>query len=158
MKQITLTLGYTAIVDDEDFEAINQFRWYAQPNSIGSMYACRWTYDEDGKHVRRWMHRVIANAPDDMLVDHRDQHTLDNRRANLRLATRSQNQHNRAINANNTSGFKGVHYRKDAGKFAATIYLNGRPRYLGLHVSAESAYEAYCEAAIRLHGEFARLK
>lgn len=82
---------------------------------------------------------------------------LDNRRANLRLATKSQNQMNRRIQRNNTSGFKGVHLFKRTGKFRAYIMVQGKEKHLGYFATAEEAHVAYVKAAVEIHGEFAQL-
>ncbi|WP_415869671.1 HNH endonuclease [Burkholderia ubonensis] len=91
----------------------------------------------------------------DRLVDHRDRDALNNRLSNLRLATYTQNVHNRPKLPSNKSGYKGVFYNKRARKFQASIRINGAQKYLGSFDSAKEAHEAYCQAANELHGEFA---
>jgi len=81
---------------------------------------------------------------------------LDNRRANLRLATRSENLRNRAVHCNNTSGYRGVRWKPARRKWVANITLNGQQHHLGYHATPEAAHQAYCAAARELHGEFAR--
>lgn len=88
-------------------------------------------------------------------VDHKDNDPTNGRWLNLRLATFEQNARNRKTPVTNTSGFKGVtRYRN---KWRATIYREGRNRFLGDYDSPESAYAAYCDAVAELHGEFARV-
>lgn len=87
-------------------------------------------------------------------IDHINGNRLDNRISNLRLATMSQNLANSVIHRNNKSGFKGV--SRIETRFRAQIKKDGKVIYLGLFASALEAHEAYCEAAARLHGEFAR--
>ena len=89
-------------------------------------------------------------------VDHRDVDKSKDNWANLRPATKPQNEANRGKNRNNTSGFKGVSFNRDRSKWSAKIGINGKLKHLGYFASAESAYTAYCEAAAVLHGEFFR--
>lgn len=92
------------------------------------------------------------------VVDHINLDKADNRIfANLRDATVAQNQHNRAEQVNNTSGYKGVSLIKKTGRWKAEIMLNGKSRYLGVYATAELAAGAYNEAALEMHGDFARM-
>lgn len=92
-------------------------------------------------------------------IDHINNNKADNRFENLRQATRSQNHHNKGPMPFNTSGYKGVTFHKGAGKWMARVAdVDGSQIYLGLFPTPEAAYEAYCHAAKRLHGEFARLR
>jgi hypothetical protein len=91
-------------------------------------------------------------------IDHIDGNPLNNRWKNLRLATRGENQFNRGADYTNTSGYKGVTYHKQCRKWVARIGHKRKSYHLGLFETAKTAHAAYCEAAIRLHGEFARLK
>ena len=81
---------------------------------------------------------------------------LNNSRANLRAATVSENQHNRRLDFDSTSGLKGAHFDKSRGKWLARIKVNGTSIYLGLYSSAEEAHTAYCAASAKYHGEFGR--
>lgn len=89
-------------------------------------------------------------------VDHIDTDRLNNRIANLREATHSENKRNQGIRKSNTSGYKGVSWNSGAKSFCAQIYLEGKRIFLGYHATAEAAHAAYCEAAKKYHGEFAR--
>lgn len=101
------------------------------------------------------MHRIVLAAASDHDVDHIEQaETLDNRRRNLRLATRHQNMANRRSRVG-TSRFKGVCWNRQCAKWQASVQVNGRPIYLGLHATEESAAAAYDEAARRYFGEHA---
>lgn len=91
-------------------------------------------------------------------VDHINSNTVDNRWANLRLATSSQNQMNVLMWSSNTSGYKGVSWHKGEGRWRACIRVKGKRKYLGYFDTAEQGYAAYCEAAKLHHGEFARLQ
>jgi hypothetical protein len=88
------------------------------------------------------------------LIDHRDGNPANNRWSNLRCATRSENSHNRGLQRNNTSGFKGVSLHK--GKWRAQIRKDGRIRVLGAFPTPQEAHAAYVAAARELFGEFAR--
>lgn len=90
-------------------------------------------------------------------VDHVDTNPLNNRRENLRLATPTQNNANQNRRRDNTSGFKGVSYSKNAKKWMATIQIKGQRKHIGYFATAEQAYEAYCKVAKEYFGEFARL-
>lgn len=149
MKKIALTQGLFALVDDADFEWLNQWKWKVHRNKFG-LYAGR---EEAEKLVL--MHRLIMNASDKFEVDHRNRNGLDNQRVNLRLATRSQNMANRRLFSNNTSGYRGVYAA--AGKYRSTIRVKGKTRHLGYFESARLAAKAYNRAAIKAFGEFATL-
>jgi formate-dependent nitrite reductase cytochrome c552 subunit len=104
------------------------------------------------------MHRLIINNNDSkMHTDHKNNNPLDNRRENLRICTNSQNQMNTKVQINNTSGFKGVVWNKIAKKWVAQIKLNNKLKNLGYYINIKDAARAYNAAAIKLHGEFAKL-
>lgn len=158
-REIPLTRGKVAIVDAVDYEWLSRFKWHAHLGR-GSWSAYRCTQLADGKRFVVLMHREIMGLKykDGKTVDHINPAlTLDNRRANLRIATASQQVYNRRKQKNNSSGFKGVH-EKRPGFFEARIQVNGKTIYLGSsRVSAEKAFELYAAAAPIYHGEFARL-
>jgi hypothetical protein len=89
-------------------------------------------------------------------IDHINGKKSDNRLCNLRLSTKSENMCNQTKYANNTTGYKGVTFRKKEGRYQAQIRLNGKPRYLGLFSNPQDAHAAYAAAAKELHGQFAR--
>ena len=112
----------------------------------------------DGKPVKA--HRLAfvlttAPIPKGLDIDHICHNRACVNPAHLRLATRSENLHNMQMSPRNTSGFKGAYWHKKKGFWTAGIYLNGKRIHLGVFHSPEAAHAAYCEAAIRLHGEFA---
>src|SRR5688572_17444438 len=151
MLEIPLTQGKVAIVDDVDFEYLSQWKW-----RVNKGYAVRWTRKFEGFEPRRliYMHRVIANIPEDVMCDHENGVELDNRRKNLRFATVSQNGGNRKISKNNKCGYKGACFHN--GKYQASIRANGRNIYLGRFSTPQEANRAYAEAAAKHFGEFSR--
>lgn len=153
--KIYLTQGKVALVDDEDFLRINQFKWHARwHEQTQSYYAQRMTSRKLGKQRSIQMHREVLGASVGVQVDHINCDTLDNRRSNLRLATNAQNVMNSGVRCDNKSGFKGV--TKDRDRWSARITLSGKTMRLGSFRTPEEAHAAYCAAAKALHGEFAR--
>jgi hypothetical protein len=147
---ITLTKGYVAVIDAADVPLVEGRNWFAWVCGQ-TVYARR----SDGR-VGILMHRVLLNAPTDRLVDHGDGDGLNNRRKNLRLASNQQNTFNGRKRAGNTSGAKGVHWRKDVGRWQAQIAINGKKIGLGSYDAIEDAAAAYAKASAELHGEFGR--
>ncbi len=160
MKQIPLSKGKFAIVDDEDFERANQFKWCwfssksAGRNSLG--YACR-NQRENGKKKMIFLHRFIVNAPEGFEVDHKDSDGLNCRKENLRICTGSQNLHNQLAREGGTSRFKGVTWAKRDKKWAARICFEYKRISLGHFADEVEAAKAYDEAAKKYFGEFAYL-
>ena len=156
MKQIQLTQGQFAIVDDADFGWLNQFKWCARwDKHTKSFYAIRHTSSIGGKQPTVLMHRLIMGAAPGTQVDHENHNTLDNRRSsNLRIATPTQNAQNRRKRSDNTSGFVGVSWHKRDKKWMARTCVNGKLKHLGSFETAELANNARTAAAKQLHGEF----
>lgn len=151
---VPLTKGYTAVIDALDVPLVDGWNWHAT-SGRNIVYATRREYRDGSKKFVR-MHRLICGASGDVLVDHANGNGLDNRRANIRLATRSQNLWNQPIAKHNTSGFKGVSFIKRTKRYRAAIGLHGKMKYLGYFATAELAHEAYVAASILYHGEFRR--
>lgn len=162
MKVIPLTQGKFAAVDDEDFEKLNQHKWYAyNANRAGlklqaTWYAVRQAPRENGKQHTIWMHREILGLSDSAVqVDHWNGNGLDNRRQNIRSATRGQNQQNRRKTLGCSSRFKGVYWEKLRGRWRAEIRIAGKLHFLGYFVNEDLAATAYAQAAKEHFGEFA---
>lgn len=150
-REISLSRGLVAIVDDEDHARISTRRWHAVPVKQREV---RWYARSDDGASQVYMHRFILNAPRGTLVDHCDGDGLNCRRLNLRLCSRSQNNTNRG-GYRPASGYRGVYPKR--GKFYSAVWTNGRRLGLGTFLTAEEAAQAYDLAAAAHFGEFARL-
>lgn len=152
MKKIPLTKGKFAIVDDDDYEWLSQWKWYAAKGH-NTYYAKRHT-TKQGSYTTIEMHTLICDAEQ---IDHKDGNGLNNQRNNLRPATYSQNAANRTKQINNTSGFKGVYWHKHASKWYARIQVNNKRINLGYFTNKIEAAKSYDKAASIYFGEFAKL-
>ena len=155
MKQVPLSRGLFAIVDDEDYEAVSAKRWYANPQKNRNRrfpYAER---QERGKHIQ--MHREILQPPSSFHVDHINGNGLDNRRSNLRLVSNAQNQQNRIKHKAGTSAYKGVSLAPRGNRWYAKIMVDGKDVFLGSFLREVDAAKAYNVAASARFGEHARL-
>ena len=156
MKQIPLTQGKFALVDDEDYEYLMQWRWYYDHG-----YAIRNTFVSraEGKQTnkRTYMHREILQTPKNMLSDHIDGNKINNQRNNLRCVTASQNSMNAKCDKNTSSGFKGVSWHKRRNKWSSYITVDKKIKYLGYFEDKISAAITYNSMALKHFGEFARL-
>ena len=156
MKYIELTQGYRAIVDDEDFEYLNQWKWcYSNGWAMRGVYIG--TGRKDNRSYKIYMHNLIVKPSEGMIIDHISRDGLDNRRLNLRECTWKENTRNRSIGKANTTGYKGVVKVKDENKWRARITVNGKQIQLGYFKDKKEAAKTYNEAAKEHFGEFACL-
>lgn len=164
MKRIPLTQGYFAIVDDEDYARVRQIKWWVQqpsrqpsPGHNPLRYALgRPTYADGTRHLQQLGRFILGLLPgDSRCPDHKNGDPLDNRRENLRAASRSQNMQNRAV-VGGRSRFKGVYWCKSHNRWRANLKLHGKS-IRRLSMTEEHAAMIYDDLAREHFGEFARL-
>ena len=140
-----------AMVDDEDFEYFNQWKW----NLSSSGYAKRIQYVRLGirkyKNKIIWMHRLINNTPDGLFTDHKNRNKFDNTRNNLRTADKSLNGINRGKPSNNKSGYKGVYFDSWTGKWRAEIKIHYKKITLGRFINIKDAISARKKGEEKYH-------
>jgi len=154
-RRIPLTRGRFAIVDPEDYDRLSRHKWFLAESPTGS-YAARWQRNRRGRK-KIWMHREVIDVPRGMVCDHINGNGLDNRKANLRPATVSQNLCNRPKRTGPTrSKYKGLEWDRRQRKWKARIQHDGRRIYLGSFASEIDAAQAYDRRAKALFGRFAR--
>lgn len=153
MKEIPLTRGMVALVDDEDFDHLSQYKWHAD-KAHRTFYAARTSIEETRRRTVR-MHQEIL--PTYKFVDHIDHNGLNNQKNSLRIAGRDENTRNTSAQVGATSKYLGVRKGDREGTWFASIGHLGKGNYLGTHTSEESAALAYNIKASELFGEFANL-
>jgi hypothetical protein len=152
-KRIKLTQGLYALVDDEDYERINKYKWYA--NKIRyTYYAVSANYGKE-YNGSTLMHRAILGDPAGIPIDHINHNGLDNRRENIRTCSGSQNNMNSRKSINRTSKYKGVSWCKSSIRWQVDIGIMGKGIYLGHFNNEIEAAHAYDTKAKELFGEFA---
>jgi len=158
MKEIKLTQGKVALVDDEDYERLNKSRWLVDTYHTTD-YAYRFlirNLNGERKKSKLYMHNEILVSPLGMEIDHRDSNGLNNQKFNLRFCTKSQNQGN-SKSRTGTSKYKGVSWDRKSRKWFAGIKVSGYRTHLGSFEAEKDAALVYNVAAIEHFGEFARL-
>jgi len=161
VKEIALTRGQVALVDDEDFERVNKYKWCAVWDSGRRIYTARRAKRvrerENGKQGCIYLHRFVMDAPNGEDVDHRDHDPLNDQKSNLRICARSQNCMNQLKQDGCSSRFKGVVWNKKKLNWQASIKKDYKQHHLGFFTDETDAARAYNQAALRLHGDFACL-
>ena len=150
---IPLNIGF-AIIDAEDYEKVICYKWTLSIEGRNLAYA-KSSLKENGKRKSLSMHRLIMNPPKGLQIDHINGNGLDNRKANMRIVTASQNSCNRRAVKNKKGKciYKGVN--SHMGKWRAYIRISGKLHHLGYFDSQKEAARAYNEAALNYFGEFA---
>jgi hypothetical protein len=145
MRYIALSNKTRATICDCHYDLVSDYKWR---NHRGYVVT-----NIDGKY--KGMHALIANTPIGSETDHINRNTKDNRCCNLRVVTVSENQMNRGPSIKNTSGYKGVYWRKNINKWAARVEKNNKKYTAGVYTDKEQAAIAYDCAAIQLFGDVA---
>jgi hypothetical protein len=169
VKKITLTQGKFALIDDEDFERVNQYKWYVNGNrasrtiQIGYKDPTKPKNSSNQKKTHIMMHRFILNVSKNQEIDHKDGNGFNNQKSNLRACTSSQNKFNRKKRV--SSIYKGIEYvlsYKHGKKYArekpwmARTQMNGKRFFIGYYHTPIEAAKAYDLKARELFGEFAK--
>lgn len=157
VREIPLTQGKVALVDDEDYDWLSRHRWCARRDKRGAWYAMRGVRIGH-RTITVLMHGVLLGGTRvGKTIDHKDRDGLNNQRSNLRWADKFEQQHNTGKRQANQSGFKGVYRHAKNLTWIAQIAHRHQQIYLGSFKDSESAARAYDQKATELHGEFAVL-
>jgi hypothetical protein len=151
-KRLPLAHGYTAIVDEEDFDELIKFNWSVVRSRDGKRIYAKRTFN--GKN--QYLHRLLAKTPPGLVTDHINGDTLDNRKNNLRACTHSTNQHNKSV-PGHSSIFRGVSWNKNSLKFEARLRAYGETYHLGYFIDEKEAARAHDLKALEIYGACAKL-
>jgi hypothetical protein len=154
MREIPLTQGKVALIDDSDYELVSKYKWYVHHRGR-CWYATR-KIRIDGKLIQQHLHRLLLDAQPGEDVDHINGDGLDNQRNNIRLCTRSQNVANSGLRSTNTSGYKGVSWYSRYNKWMASIAINHKHITLGYFNNPQDAARVYDNAAQKYYSAFAK--
>lgn len=153
--RLSLTNGHEVILDSEDFDTFGRFKWSGLCKD-GRVYARRSAPGLGGKQITVLLHRAIMGNPPGVFVDHINGNTLDNRRENLRVASRGQNRVNSKLNKDNASGYTGVMWHRRDKRWIARVTCEGVKHEKGGFSTAEEAASWRQMKAHELHGQFVR--
>ena len=156
VKKIKIYGGKITLVDDEDYDQLNQYKWQLDSSGKGEGYARTNLYTNKKTIVKR-MHQFLIDTPKGMQTDHIDRNSLNNQKSNLRIVTRSQNNMNRSKQNGCLHKYKGVKFHKKLDKWEARIKKDKKLYYLGLFKNEIDAAKAYNKKAIEFFGEYACL-
>jgi len=155
MKILKLNQGKEVLIDDEDFDRVNLYRWSVQKRKNGFRAMRK---PKPGEDQNIYLHRYILNVPRGLEIDHINHNQLDNRRSNLRIVSHRQNLQSRRGNLKKSIKFKGVSFnRRYLRPFISQITFENRNVYLGCYQNAIEAAKAYDSKAREFFGEFAYL-
>lgn len=159
--QVPVNGDYIVLIDEEDADSVLRLKWEVSKTSraVGGFvhFAVRSRVRVNGRYVRKSLGTFLMNPGPGFEVDHKNGNSLDNRRENLRLATRSQNIANTRKSTSSKSPFKGIYFHKAKQRWHASAKFQGKPIHIGYFDSAVDAAIAYDNCARLIHGEFARL-
>lgn len=155
MKEIPLTQGKVALIDDDMFDRVSYFKWSADKS--GKNYYARTNIGVDGKEKSFKIHQLLLGFPKNCDIDHINGDGLLNTKDNLRLCSHSENCRNSSLKINNVSGFRGVHWHKNNKKWVAQINKNGKRVNLGYFINIEDAVIVFNKASKEIYKEFSRV-
>lgn len=148
MKILTILNKIETVVDNDVYEWASKIDWRIKDGNY-------FFFQKGSK--RFYLHRLIANTPEGFVTDHINGDTLDNLKSNLRVTSNRENLFNFGIRCDNTSGYRGVWFRKSINRWVAEIKKDGKKYHLGSYKTAEEAATVYNEKAKEVFGKYARL-
>lgn len=147
--------GQEIFCNIDDLDLLDKYTWQSfKTKKANTFYARAYIWDSEKREKRIFLHQLLYES-NEFIIDHIDRNGLNNKRENLRLATRSENRSNSKKFANNTSGYIGVYFRRN--KWEVQITKNGKSHYIGVFNSIIEAAKAYDIMALKLNGNFAHL-
>jgi hypothetical protein len=158
MKEIISTNGFKIIVDDEDYNRLMKYSWAVYKSPTSTMYYASTQSLKKKIGYAISMHRMVLGLEEQKnmnIVDHINRNSLDNRKSNLRIVNKKENEMNSGVRKNNTSGYKGVNHRKDTKKYRAYIFINGKQKNVGNYKTAKEAAIAYNKEIVKFFPEYA---